>query len=256
MIKFFRKIRQRLLTGKTENPTSDRTSKFGRYLIYAIGEIILVVIGILIALSINNWNDSRKKNNLKVNYIESLKRDLSSDIDYFKIQIEADSTDLAKMHSYSKRLSNSLTTKDTLIQIARYEFLPFTDVNNVLNLSTYNSLITTGDINVFDKTISESLLKFNNLQLNSTSMIDRNDELYFNSVVVYRNHYPFNSKMNGINGQFMDSFWASLDENKLKSDFNGVLTAKMAMLGNSIFGRKELLIKTVEMLNGLEALEE
>ena len=51
MIKFFRKIRQKSLT---EN-------KFSRYLIYAIGEIILVVIGILIALSINNWNEQRKE---------------------------------------------------------------------------------------------------------------------------------------------------------------------------------------------------
>ncbi|MRI01633.1 hypothetical protein GH721_13900 [Kriegella sp. EG-1] len=49
MIKFFRKIRQQLLS---EN-------KFSEYLIYAIGEIVLVVIGILIALSINNWNQER-----------------------------------------------------------------------------------------------------------------------------------------------------------------------------------------------------
>jgi hypothetical protein len=51
MIKFFRKIRQKSLT---EN-------KFSKYLLYAIGEIVLVVFGILIALSINNWNDSRKE---------------------------------------------------------------------------------------------------------------------------------------------------------------------------------------------------
>lgn len=50
MIKFFRKIRQRLLS---EN-------KLSKYLVYAIGEIVLVVIGILIALSINNWNEKRK----------------------------------------------------------------------------------------------------------------------------------------------------------------------------------------------------
>ena len=74
MIKFFRKIRQKLLT---EN-------KFSKYLIYAIGEIILVVIGILIALSINNWNDSRKNDNLRDNYIESLKKDLAADKVYFK----------------------------------------------------------------------------------------------------------------------------------------------------------------------------
>lgn len=162
-----------------------------------------------------------------------------------------DSIDLAKMFSFSKRLSNSLTTKDTLIQIARFEFLPYTDVNNELNMSTYNSLITTGNIDVFDRNTSESLSRFNNLQLNSNSMIDRNDELYFNSVVAYRDKYPFNSSRNGINGSFMDSFWISIDENNLKSDFNGVLTAKISMLDNSILGRKALLIKTEEMINNL-----
>ena len=52
MIKFFRKIRYQLLgEGKT-----------GKYLKYAIGEIVLVVIGVLIALSINNWNEHKKFN--------------------------------------------------------------------------------------------------------------------------------------------------------------------------------------------------
>jgi hypothetical protein len=50
MIQFFRKIRYSLMN---QNQT-------GRYLKYAIGEIILVVIGILIALQINNWNETRK----------------------------------------------------------------------------------------------------------------------------------------------------------------------------------------------------
>jgi len=53
MIKFFRKIRQNLLL-------EGRTSKYFKY---AVGEIILVVIGILIALSINNWNEIRKNQN-------------------------------------------------------------------------------------------------------------------------------------------------------------------------------------------------
>ena len=51
MIKFFRKIRQNLVN----------KNKTGKYLKYAIGEIILVVIGILIALSINNWNEQQKE---------------------------------------------------------------------------------------------------------------------------------------------------------------------------------------------------
>lgn len=50
MIKFFRKIRQNLLM---ENKT-------GKYLKYAFGEIILVMIGILLALQVNNWNEDRK----------------------------------------------------------------------------------------------------------------------------------------------------------------------------------------------------
>ena len=49
MLRFFRSLRQRLLT---EN-------KFSKYLLYAIGEILLVVIGILIALQVNTWNEER-----------------------------------------------------------------------------------------------------------------------------------------------------------------------------------------------------
>ena len=61
MIKFFRKIRQNLLSeGKT-----------GKYLKYAIGEIILVVIGILIALSINNWNENQKLRNQEITYLNN-----------------------------------------------------------------------------------------------------------------------------------------------------------------------------------------
>lgn len=64
MIKFFRKIRHQLLS----------ESKFSKYILYAIGEIILVVIGILIALSINNWNEERKdlaKENLILKQLKS-----------------------------------------------------------------------------------------------------------------------------------------------------------------------------------------
>jgi hypothetical protein len=69
MIKFFRKIRQNLLM---ENKT-------GKYLKYAIGEIILVVIGILIALQINNWNEGRKNNEKEATLIKNIIEDLNSD---------------------------------------------------------------------------------------------------------------------------------------------------------------------------------
>ena len=63
MIKFFRKIRQKTLI---EN-------KFGKYLTYAIGEIILVVIGILIALQINNWNEQQNIQGNQEKYLRFLK---------------------------------------------------------------------------------------------------------------------------------------------------------------------------------------
>lgn len=66
MIKFFRHIRQRLL----------RESKFSKYLLYAVGEILLVVIGILIALQINNWNEGRKERKTERIVLEDLRDNL------------------------------------------------------------------------------------------------------------------------------------------------------------------------------------
>ncbi len=51
MINFFRKIRQNLLA----------RNKFSQYLLYGVGEVILVVIGIMIALQINNWNTNKQE---------------------------------------------------------------------------------------------------------------------------------------------------------------------------------------------------
>lgn len=68
MIKFFRKIRQRLLV---EN-------KVSKYFLYAIGEIVLVVVGILIALQINNWNELQKESLKEYQILISLQKDFRS----------------------------------------------------------------------------------------------------------------------------------------------------------------------------------
>ena len=70
MIKLFRNIRLKLLTeGKTSN-----------YLKYAIGEIVLVVFGILIALQINNWNEDRIARKQEVKYLRNLQADLNLEL--------------------------------------------------------------------------------------------------------------------------------------------------------------------------------
>ncbi len=88
MIKFFRNIRQSLLMENTSDQSSragksslpERQSRAGKYLIYAFGEIILVVIGILMALQINNWNEQRTLQGKVTSIYSIVKSDLKSDI--------------------------------------------------------------------------------------------------------------------------------------------------------------------------------
>ena len=80
MIKFFRKIRKRLLS---EN-------KFGYYLIYGIGEVILIVIGILLALYLNNINSEQKSNLVEIKLLNELKANIKSSIKSFEITLESE----------------------------------------------------------------------------------------------------------------------------------------------------------------------
>ena len=66
MIKFFRKIRQNMI----------KENRVSKYMLYAIGEIVLVVIGILIALQVNNYNEQRKQNQVELTVLKELKNDL------------------------------------------------------------------------------------------------------------------------------------------------------------------------------------
>ena len=77
MIKFFRHIRQNLIT---ENKTGKSALPSGRYFKYAIGEIILVVIGILIALQINNWNEDRKLKTEEQEILKSFRGTINEDL--------------------------------------------------------------------------------------------------------------------------------------------------------------------------------
>ncbi len=58
-----------------------RENRFSRYLVYAIGEIVLVVIGILIALQVNNWNQQMKNDRLETGYYCRLLEDLQQDVE-------------------------------------------------------------------------------------------------------------------------------------------------------------------------------
>lgn len=69
MIKFFRKIRQKMFA----------EGNFSQYLIYDIGEIVLVVIGILIALQINNWNTDHQDAETLKGYLNNIAENIKAD---------------------------------------------------------------------------------------------------------------------------------------------------------------------------------
>ncbi|WP_163380119.1 DUF6090 family protein [Cyclobacterium sp. SYSU L10401] len=132
MIKFFRKIRQKLLS---EN-------KFSKYLIYAIGEIILVVIGILIALQINNLNESKKEQNILNASLNSLKLNLQKDIENLNDQIE-----------YNKTVLKAVDFSFRVISLPEYNNLPLSTFSDSVfhvatertffpNTTTFNSMET------------------------------------------------------------------------------------------------------------------
>ncbi len=70
MARIFNSIRQRLL----------KENRLTRYVVYAVGEIFLVMIGILLALQVNNWNTARSERHKEVKYLRSLKHDLQVDL--------------------------------------------------------------------------------------------------------------------------------------------------------------------------------
>ncbi len=76
MLKFFRKFRQGLFFG-THNRSSGST--VSKYILYALGEILLIVIGILLALQLNNWNEERKTRKLEKFTLSELKNALDED---------------------------------------------------------------------------------------------------------------------------------------------------------------------------------
>ena len=138
MIKFFRHIRKELMeTGKT-----------GKYFKYAIGEIVLVVIGILIALQINNWNEQKK---LKVQETEALTEiisDLTINIDKFDITLNGEnrpgniSNTLSSLHIIIDHLKSNEIYQDSLDM----HFGIITFSSNIINYKTsgYESLSSVG----------------------------------------------------------------------------------------------------------------
>lgn len=137
MINFFRKIRQKLLT----------EHKFSKYLTYAFGEIILVVIGILIALQINNWNELRKLENKKQELIINLLDDFEESNKELKIAIEYSDTLTYQMNTF---FNNAYSTElkipvDSLKVLSDGFFRP---VDFYISMVTYAEAKANGNLSL------------------------------------------------------------------------------------------------------------
>jgi hypothetical protein len=127
MIKFFRKIRYDLM----------EKNKTGKYFKYAIGEIVLVVIGILIALSINNWNENRKERLIEIAILTDIRKDLIQTKEDLTINIKAHKRQLKIYSELHNNLEKTKVYNDSLD--SKFNQLIFWS-SPYLTLATYENL--------------------------------------------------------------------------------------------------------------------
>lgn len=168
MIKFFRKIRQNLLSeGKT-----------AKYLKYAIGEIILVVIGILIALGINNKNISRIESKKEVLMLKNLKNDLKADLK----RLNTEDSLYAILESKTAKSINLFYKAKTTKDIGVIDELNDAMWNVLyVNNNTHLEMINSGSMyNMTNKILQEKIIAhYLNLNANKVYINEVNDEQAF-----------------------------------------------------------------------------
>ena len=131
-------------------------NKTGKYLKYAIGEIVLVMVGILLALQVNNWNEQKKENNTATLLAKSLIEDLNKDADFLK-----------KALTFSEQKITSCDTLLTILSKPQKEWnnKQFYESFNIVGQSnpffptngTYTQIVTSGLLKLFDQSIANQL---------------------------------------------------------------------------------------------------
>ena len=151
MINFFRKIRKQLADD----------NKPLKYMRYAIGEIVLVVIGILIALSINTWNEGRKSLKDETLYLSRLLSENKQDINTFSQFIRK----LEKGNETIENFSNSLKSKtinDSLLIHSANEYFKYGSIFPIFSSSssTFEDLSSTGNLKVItNRNLRDSIVQ-------------------------------------------------------------------------------------------------
>jgi uncharacterized membrane-anchored protein YhcB (DUF1043 family) len=242
MIKFFRRIRQRLLS---EN-------NFSKYLIYAIGEIVLVVIGILIALQINNWNQRRLEHSKEQIYLTNIKRDLQLQLQLIEAQLEREESyineTLPILDSYYKHREIIVDSTFTLYLSKVTERRTFIKTD-----PTYTDLISSGNIDILkDIAFKNKLIEYyQNLarieKITQNNNIYLNDQIYFSEIIklIYFDNGPMPeaNELTDISNEILNK-----KENKLR------LINLVNFRKHLAEGSRDLMLDTKSRTNELLAL--
>ena len=136
MIKFFKKIRQNLLV---EN-------NIRKYLLYALGEILLVVIGISLAFQVSNWDNNRIKKNAEIRYYESVRDQITDDKENIQGQSDYNNRFMSQFKYANEIIENNDRSKlDTLGLIIR-NLTQYSDFDKQGNI--YETMVNSGQINL------------------------------------------------------------------------------------------------------------
>lgn len=153
MLRFLSKIRMKLAA---EN-------KVGRYLRYAIGEILLVVIGIVIALQINNWNENQKAHRYEIKMLSESRNALIHDLDFFDYLVnyrlaktDSFNTILLDLHLKNLPVPDSLISKMYILDrgylfyynSGPYEAIKSSGMDKISNDSIRNALAQLNDFSL------------------------------------------------------------------------------------------------------------
>jgi len=169
MIKFFRKIRQQLLI---ENKT-------GRYLKYAIGEIILVVIGILIALQINTWNEDRKAQKQETAILKQLRVEFESNLKQLDEKIRSKQELMNSAIQLFKYIDEpSLRNKDS-INYHLGRTIPYSTFDPIVN-----DLASSGNLRLIRNDTLKQLLSFWTTEIVQVQEDDASWKTYRNELYI------------------------------------------------------------------------
>ena len=209
-------------------------NKTGKYFKYAIGEIVLVVIGILIALSINNWNEERKNKIKEYVYLEGIKDDLAIDVKYIKFLIPRNNTrtlNYATLDSLVKLKSNKIFEIDfsEIFSLSRQigTFYP--------RVGSYSSLISENSAGLISN--KELLMQLKSIyEINYVRASSLGQELDdISTKIKWERRLDFRQQLEGYNFNDFDELFADLGEmNRNVHKFNDRIIGLMERINKCI----------------------